>query len=174
MRREDSPLRRRLSIIRGYVGRSTHIAPTPHQPHGPSRHAPPPNQRLLAFSAIRPPLRNRHRQNVKILVRSGVKTRHDRDTRNTTNRTRSTECTLATRQRPSVPSGLGAIPLFANNVAIFFLQILRSVVGERWGGLVRLTPRLRRDMQWWTDVPSQSNGKPIHKPIETACLHTVT
>eukprot|EP00873_Tetraselmis_striata_P008644 jgi/Tetstr1/428908/TSEL_018884.t1 len=31
---------------------------------------------------------------------------------------------------------------------------------------------LRRDLQWWTSVPSQSNGKPIHRPVETAYLHT--
>ena len=56
--------------------------------------------------------------------------------------------------------------------ARFFLRELHSVVGEKWGGLVRLTPQLRRDLQWWTEVPSQSNGKPIHKPVETAYLHT--
>jgi hypothetical protein len=56
--------------------------------------------------------------------------------------------------------------------ARFFLHELHSVVGEKWGGLVRLTPQLRRDLQWWREVPIQSNGEPIHKPIETACLHT--
>eukprot|EP00873_Tetraselmis_striata_P019580 jgi/Tetstr1/439844/TSEL_028255.t1 len=39
-----------------------------------------------------------------------------------------------------------------------------------------MTPQLRRDLQWWTSVPSQSNGKsngkPIHRPVETAYLHT--
>jgi hypothetical protein len=32
--------------------------------------------------------------------------------------------------------------------------------------------QLRRDFQRWTKVPCQSNGKPIHKPVETAYLHT--
>eukprot|EP00873_Tetraselmis_striata_P021106 jgi/Tetstr1/441370/TSEL_029619.t1 len=36
-----------------------------------------------------------------------------------------------------------------------------------------MTPQLRRaDLQWWISVPGQSNGKPIHRPVETACLHT--
>jgi hypothetical protein len=56
--------------------------------------------------------------------------------------------------------------------ARFFLRELHSVVGEKWGGLVRLPPHLRRGMQWWTKVPSQSNDKLIHKPVETAYLHT--
>eukprot|EP00873_Tetraselmis_striata_P021815 jgi/Tetstr1/442079/TSEL_003162.t1 len=56
--------------------------------------------------------------------------------------------------------------------ARFFLRELHSVVGDRWGGRVRMTPQLRRDLQWWTSVPSQSNGKPIHRPVETAYLHT--
>eukprot|EP00873_Tetraselmis_striata_P028203 jgi/Tetstr1/448467/TSEL_035735.t1 len=54
--------------------------------------------------------------------------------------------------------------------ARFFMRELHSVVGDRWGGRVRMTPQLRRDPQWWTLVPSQS--KPIHRPVETAYLHT--
>jgi hypothetical protein len=56
--------------------------------------------------------------------------------------------------------------------ARFFLHELHSIVGEKWGGLVRLTPRLRGDLQWWTKMANQSNGKPIHNPIETSYLHT--
>eukprot|EP00873_Tetraselmis_striata_P001958 jgi/Tetstr1/422222/TSEL_013074.t1 len=56
--------------------------------------------------------------------------------------------------------------------ARFFLRELHSVVGDRWGGRVRMTPQLRRDLQWWTSVPIQSNGKPIHRPVETAYPHT--
>eukprot|EP00873_Tetraselmis_striata_P010122 jgi/Tetstr1/430386/TSEL_020196.t1 len=56
--------------------------------------------------------------------------------------------------------------------ARFFLRELHYVVGDRWGGRVRMTPRLRRDLQWWTSVPSQSNSKPIHRPVETAYLHS--
>jgi hypothetical protein len=46
----------------------------------------------------------------------------------------------------------------------FFLRELHSVAGEKWGGLVRLTPQLRRNLQWWTHVPNQSNGKPFTSP----------
>eukprot|EP00873_Tetraselmis_striata_P027418 jgi/Tetstr1/447682/TSEL_035040.t1 len=56
--------------------------------------------------------------------------------------------------------------------ARFFLRELHSMVGDRWGGRVGMTPQLRRDLQRWTSVPSQSNGKPIHRPVETAYLHT--
>eukprot|EP00873_Tetraselmis_striata_P043005 jgi/Tetstr1/463269/TSEL_008194.t1 len=56
--------------------------------------------------------------------------------------------------------------------ARFFMRELHSVVGDQWGRRVRMTPQLRRDLQWWTSVPSQSNGKPIHRPVETASLHT--
>eukprot|EP00873_Tetraselmis_striata_P041649 jgi/Tetstr1/461913/TSEL_006991.t1 len=49
--------------------------------------------------------------------------------------------------------------------ARFFLRELHSVVGDRWGGRVRMTPQLRRDLQRWTSVPIQSNGKPIHRPV---------
>jgi hypothetical protein len=36
--------------------------------------------------------------------------------------------------------------------ARFFLRELHSAVGKKWGGLVRLTPQLRRELQWWTRV----------------------
>eukprot|EP00873_Tetraselmis_striata_P018439 jgi/Tetstr1/438703/TSEL_027252.t1 len=36
--------------------------------------------------------------------------------------------------------------------ARFFLHELHSVVGDRWGGRVRMTPQLRRDLLWWTSV----------------------
>jgi hypothetical protein len=55
---------------------------------------------------------------------------------------------------------------------IFFLRELHSVVGEKWGGLVGLSPQLLCDMQLWRGVPSPSNGKPIHKLVDTAYLHT--
>eukprot|EP00873_Tetraselmis_striata_P017973 jgi/Tetstr1/438237/TSEL_002889.t1 len=54
----------------------------------------------------------------------------------------------------------------------FFLRELHSVVGDRWGGRVPMTPQLRRVLHWWTSVPGQSNGKPIHRPVWTAYLHT--
>eukprot|EP00873_Tetraselmis_striata_P001731 jgi/Tetstr1/421995/TSEL_001239.t1 len=56
--------------------------------------------------------------------------------------------------------------------ARFFLRELHSVVGDRWGGRFRMTPHLRRDLQWWTSVPSQSNSKLIHRPVETIYPHT--
>jgi hypothetical protein len=36
---------------------------------------------------------------------------------------------------------------------------------------VRLTYQLKRDLQWWTQVPSVNKGRSIFSPIETAYLH---
>jgi hypothetical protein len=51
--------------------------------------------------------------------------------------------------------------------AMLFLRELHSVLDDKWGGRVRLTPQLRRDVQWWTHVPSHANGKNIHRQVET-------
>jgi hypothetical protein len=55
--------------------------------------------------------------------------------------------------------------------ARFFLRDLHSVLGDKWGGRVRLTPQLRRDLHWWTQMPSHGNGKNIHRPVETTYIH---
>jgi hypothetical protein len=59
----------------------------------------------------------------------------------------------------------------AIQAARFFLRELQSVLGDKWGGRVRLTPQLRRDLQWWTQVPNHANGKHIHRPVESAYIH---
>eukprot|EP00873_Tetraselmis_striata_P005682 jgi/Tetstr1/425946/TSEL_016298.t1 len=43
--------------------------------------------------------------------------------------------------------------------ARFYLRDLPDVVGSKWGG------------RWWTAVPTQSNGRPIHRHVETAYMH---
>eukprot|EP00873_Tetraselmis_striata_P009838 jgi/Tetstr1/430102/TSEL_001961.t1 len=53
----------------------------------------------------------------------------------------------------------------------FYLRELHDVVGSKWGGRVRMTHQLRRDLQWWTAVPTQANGRPIHRLVETAYMH---
>eukprot|EP00873_Tetraselmis_striata_P044598 jgi/Tetstr1/464862/TSEL_009600.t1 len=55
--------------------------------------------------------------------------------------------------------------------ARFYLRELHDVVGSKWGGRVCVTHQLRRDLQWWTAVPTQANGRPIHRPVETAYMH---
>jgi hypothetical protein len=55
--------------------------------------------------------------------------------------------------------------------ARFFTRELPSVLGDKTGGRVRVTPHLRRDPQWWTHVLSHANGKNIHRPIETSYIH---
>eukprot|EP00873_Tetraselmis_striata_P019837 jgi/Tetstr1/440101/TSEL_028459.t1 len=55
--------------------------------------------------------------------------------------------------------------------ARFYLRELHDVVGSKWGGRVRMTHQLRRDLQWWTAVPAHANGRPIHRSVETAYTH---
>jgi hypothetical protein len=57
--------------------------------------------------------------------------------------------------------------------ARFFLRELHCVLATRkgWGGRVRMTHRLRRDLEWWRTIPDQHNGRSIYKPIETAYLY---
>jgi hypothetical protein len=59
----------------------------------------------------------------------------------------------------------------AISAAKFFLFKLHSVLGDTWGGRVRLTPPLRRDMQWWTHAPNHANGKNSHRQVEKAYIH---
>jgi hypothetical protein len=55
--------------------------------------------------------------------------------------------------------------------AKFFLRELHSILGDKWGGRVCLTPQLRRYLQWWTQVHSHANDKNIHRPVESAYIH---
>eukprot|EP00873_Tetraselmis_striata_P026356 jgi/Tetstr1/446620/TSEL_034144.t1 len=55
--------------------------------------------------------------------------------------------------------------------ARFYLRELHDVVGSKWGGRVRMTRNLWRDLQWWTAMPTQASGRPIHRPVETAYMH---
>jgi hypothetical protein len=50
------------------------------------------------------------------------------------------------------------------------MRKLRSVLVDKWEGRVRPTPQLRRDLQWWTHVPSHANGKNTHRPVESAYI----
>ena len=58
--------------------------------------------------------------------------------------------------------------------ARFYLRELHNVLATRdsWTGSVRITNQLRRDLQWWTSVPSEHNGRPIRRPVETGYLQT--
>jgi hypothetical protein len=57
--------------------------------------------------------------------------------------------------------------------ARFYLRELHDVLKTKtsWSSKVRVTKQLRRDLLWWTAVPSQHNGRPIHRAVETAYLH---
>jgi hypothetical protein len=55
----------------------------------------------------------------------------------------------------------------------FYLRELHDVLATPigWRRRVRLTYKLRRDFQWWTQAPSAINGRSIFSPIENAYLH---
>eukprot|EP00873_Tetraselmis_striata_P018116 jgi/Tetstr1/438380/TSEL_026946.t1 len=57
--------------------------------------------------------------------------------------------------------------------ARFFLRELQCVLATRqgWGGRVKMTNQLRRDLEWSTHVLAQHNGRSMYKPVETAYLH---
>eukprot|EP00873_Tetraselmis_striata_P015760 jgi/Tetstr1/436024/TSEL_024903.t1 len=55
--------------------------------------------------------------------------------------------------------------------ARFYLRELHDVVGSKWGGRMCVTHQLRRDLRGWTAVPTRANGRPIHRPKETAYMH---
>jgi hypothetical protein len=171
-RRPDSTLRRRLTALRVNIGRGAPLTPPPGPTARSARSPPPPHQGFLDTGASRAPHGYRHRHNVILLLRAGAKTKQDCAKGQTPHWQSYAERALVTRKILTVPCRSGPIPFLAIPAARFFLRELHSVVCEKWGGLVRLTPQLRRDIQWWTEVPSQSNGKPIHKPIETTYLHT--
>jgi hypothetical protein len=55
----------------------------------------------------------------------------------------------------------------------FSLSELHHVINGIWVGNFRMTPQLKRDVKWWTWVPTtKSNGKPIQRTLETTYLHT--
>ena len=58
--------------------------------------------------------------------------------------------------------------------ARFYLRELHDLMVGRdnWNGTVKLSNQLRRDLEWWVDVPKQHNGRPICRPVETAYLAT--
>ena len=57
--------------------------------------------------------------------------------------------------------------------ARFYLRELHTVLSTKssWQGKVRVTKQLHRDLEWWTSVPSQQNGRPIWRAVETAYIH---
>jgi hypothetical protein len=44
-------------------------------------------------------------------------------------------------------------------------------MGDKWGGELRLTPQLRRDLLWHTQAPNHTNGKNLYRPAETTYIH---
>jgi hypothetical protein len=88
------------------------------------------------------------------------------------NRAASNACWLQARQL-AVFADKAQFLYIAIAPARFFLRKLHNVLATRrgWGGRVRFTHQLRRDLEWWRTVPNRNNGRSIYKPIETAYLH---
>ena len=57
--------------------------------------------------------------------------------------------------------------------ARYYLRELHEVIATKssWSAQVRVSNQLRRDLVWWTAVPSQHNRRPILRSPETAYLH---
>ena len=57
--------------------------------------------------------------------------------------------------------------------ARFYLRELHSVLATKstWGSRVQLSKQLIRDLEWWRHVPSQHNGRPIQRQLESVYLH---
>jgi hypothetical protein len=87
-------------------------------------------------------------------------------------RAASTARWLPARQRAAF-AGQAQFFYLAITLARFFLRKLHSVLSTRhgWGGRVRMTHQLKRDLEWWRIVPYKHNGRSIYKPVETAYLH---
>jgi hypothetical protein len=117
-----------------------------------------------------------------------VETRQDHETKRTADRTRYTERTMATSQRPLVTSKTCTLPFLGNSCNPIYLPGAalrrRREVGRRrrassttaWRRAVVDTcstgnPFTNQSNRIYSQT-NQSNGKSIHKPIETACLHT--
>eukprot|EP00873_Tetraselmis_striata_P042077 jgi/Tetstr1/462341/TSEL_007347.t1 len=79
---------------------------------------------------------------------------------------------LPTRQLASF-AGKAQFLYLALTPARFFLRELHCVLATRqgWGGRVKMTNKLRRDLEWWTQILAQHNGRSMYKPVETAYLH---
>ena len=58
-------------------------------------------------------------------------------------------------------------------VATFYLREMHAVVKSvaSWPCTVRVSNQLKRDLEWWKEVPKRHNGTPIFKAAETAYLH---
>eukprot|EP00873_Tetraselmis_striata_P019611 jgi/Tetstr1/439875/TSEL_028283.t2 len=79
---------------------------------------------------------------------------------------------LPARQLASF-AGKAQFMYLAITPARFFLRELHCVLATRhgWGGRVKMTNQLRRDLEWWTQVLAEHNGRSMYKPMETAYLH---
>ena len=55
----------------------------------------------------------------------------------------------------------------------FYLREMHTVLSTKssWQGKARVTKQLHRDLEWWTSVPSQRNGTPIWRAVETTYIH---
>jgi hypothetical protein len=131
-RRHESTLRRRLFAIRIDRGGGAHLTPTPPQQARPSRSPPQPKRGFLDASASRTPHGNVHIDTTSRLFYApeAKLTKIAQHARHLIGR--------ATRNARWLPvKDLKSLACKAIPVARFFLKELHSVVGEKWGGLVR-------------------------------------
>jgi hypothetical protein len=81
-----------------------------------------------------------------LLLRTSSKTLGARQASPETTATCYTSMHMAPSQGTQVIRRSGAVPFLAIPAEKIFLCELHSVLGDKWGGRVRLTPQLRRDL----------------------------
>jgi hypothetical protein len=75
---------------------------------------------------------------------------------------------MATNKEALVVRGFSSILVYRYFGLKIKLRNLHSVLCDKWGGRVRLTPQLRLDLQWW-NIGSQSRKE--HPPPSRDSLH---
>jgi hypothetical protein len=169
-RSKNLTLRQRLHALRSHPGSRSSAPSARRPPPHKSRPSPPPLQRFLGGDAIRPPPGDRHRHNNMLLRPCSKLKKLAKQARQLLQRATRASRWLPVKEIQSFACHAQYLFL-AIPAARFFLRELRSVLGDKWGGRVRLTPQLRRDLQWCTQVLSHANGKNIHRPVESAYIH---
>jgi hypothetical protein len=111
-----------------------------------SRASPPPYQGFMGTGTVRPPPRHRHRHCNMLLLHTSNKTSEASHVIPATNAACYANKQMASIQGAPVIRGSSVYIFLAIMAAKFFLLELHSVLGDKWGGRVRLTPKLRRDM----------------------------
>ncbi len=72
----------------------------------------------------------------------------------------------------SIASKAQSLHLALPMAMLFFMELDDFVKSAKtWSGTVKVTCQLKRDLEWWTHVPTHHNIALTWKPIENAYIH---